>query len=270
MMNRRTFALGLAAAPFGCLCLGQAHAGQSGGDAVESAGATAQTSGPAQWGYQGAEGPENWGTLSQDYAVCGSGRMQSPIDVASAAPSDLASLNFNYGAASLDLVNNGHTLQANIAPGNRLSVGARSFELLQFHFHTPSEHQVLGSSFPMEVHFVHKSESGELAVVAVLLEEGAENYFLSSFIDVLPQSAGGHYNDMLTSLFLGSFFPLNRQFVRYFGSLTKPPCSEWVNWYVMTTPVQASGRQIEVFKRIMGNNARPAQPLNERLLLLSG
>ncbi len=266
-MKRRTLTLALAAAPLTCLCSRGALAGSSGGQGEAAAAAKPGHAGKAHWGYSGSEGPENWGTLSDDYAVCGAGRAQSPIDVSEAQPSGLAELQLDYRPVPLDIFNNGHTVQINVPSGNFMRIGRRRFELLQFHFHTPSEHQVFGKSFPMEFHFVHEDEKGELGVVGVFFEQGYANAFLGSFIDRLPHSHGQKSQDHGHYLDLASFFPLDRRFTRYFGSLTKPPCSEGVNWYVVNQPVQASSDQISAFSRIMGANARPAQPNNGRLIL---
>ncbi len=274
-MKRRTFTLALAAAPLSCLCLTGALAGSSesavdghgGGHAAAPAAEQPSHSGTAHWGYSGSEGPEHWGGLSDEYAVCGTGRAQSPIDLAEAEHSGLAELRFDYRPVPLEILNNGHTVQVNVPSGNFMRIGRRSFELLQFHFHTPSEHQVSGKAFPMEVHFVHKDANGELGVVGVFFEEGYDNAFLGSFIDRLPHSGGQKDQDHSRFLDISGFFPHNRRFTRYFGSLTTPPCSQGVNWYVIDQPVQASSDQISAFNRIMGTNARPAQSINGRMVL---
>jgi len=224
--------------------------------------------GPVHWGYKGAGGPANWGKLSAATAICGSGHRQSPINVSGPTEMALAPIRVSYKPTQLNLVNNGHTIQANYAPGSHMRVGKRTYRLLQFHFHAPSEHQVDGRNYDAEVHFVHKSDDGKLAVLGVLFKVGAENAFLKAIWSQMPSSKGTR-SDPAVMLDPNAFLPANRDYVRYFGSLTTPPCSEGVNWFLLKTPVELSRAQLERFSGIVGPNNRPVQKVHERFVLRS-
>jgi len=227
------------------------------------------------WGYEGATGPASWGKLSPEFAICASGRNQSPIDIGKTSPASLPAVRSAFGPAELrvahtehvaDAVNNGHTIEVRYTQGDTLMVGDTSYELAQYHFHAPSEHTVRGRRWPMEMHLVHKSSSGGLAVVGVLIEKGAANAAFDPIWSNLPRAAGAESHFEHIKVNVDDLLPKARTAYRYDGSLTTPPCSEGVKWLVMTTPVQLSAAQIAAFTSIVAPNNRPVQPLNGRMV----
>ncbi|MBI1308438.1 MAG: hypothetical protein GC129_01070 [Proteobacteria bacterium] len=214
------------------------------------------------WNY----GPPNWGELDPAFAMCGAGKAQSPIDVAVEGEKGGDKPVMAYKPTPLTVVNNGHTLQVTYLTGSELVLRGKSYELKQFHFHTPSEHVAHGSAAPMEVHLVHKDKDGNLAVVGVMFEEGAENPTLAKILAVAPHGEG-EVSAKGVEVDASAWLPEGTGFVRYNGSLTTPPCSEGVKWMVATKRVQASAAQLEAMRAIMKNNARPVQPLNGRMVL---
>ncbi len=224
----------------------------------------------AHWSYEGAEGPTHWGELSDDYHMCREGRNQSPIDVKDNVDADLPKLVFDYFSTPDRVTNNGHTIQLDVAPGSFLRVPSRdaSFELKQFHFHSPSEHKINGRSFAMELHFVHADEEGALAVVGVMLEEGLENKVLSQLKSFMPDHAG-ESKALPVGIEETDLLPPTRDYYYYSGSLTTPPCSEGVSWIVLKQPVEVSAAQIAIFKERVGQVAtnRPVQPQNARMII---
>ena len=222
----------------------------------------------AEFCYEGACGPENWATLSPDYHLCGDGRKQSPVDLSRPREKDLPSLKISYKSTPLTIVNNGHTAQVNYDSGSTLTIGSKKYRLLQFHFHTPSEHLQSGRSFPLEAHLVHIDDFGNLAVLGVFLKEGEQsNSFLKPIFDNLPPTEGEvtveGVNTNVTDL-----LPREREYYSYPGSLTTPPCTEGVSWLVLDEAVTVSREQIEQFHAVFEGNARPEQLLHERTILL--
>ena len=195
-----------------------------------------------------------------------SGTSQSPINILGAVNASSTMVGFHYQETPLSILNNGHTIQVNYEPGSTITLGHDEYELLQFHFHTPSEHQVEGHAFPMEGHLVHKNHDGELAVVGVFIEEGHSNPFFESLIGHLPAHGGDENTVSSVHLNAKDLLPDNQTVYTYSGSLTTPPCSEGVNWNVMATPIQASHEEIQAFSEIMGANARPLQAVNARAI----
>lgn len=230
---------------------------------------TAKSSGgyATSWGYSGATGPDRWGNLKAEYSLCKTGTMQSPIDIAAATDAGLPKIEFDYRIGLLKIKNNGHTIQVDVAKGSGISVDGKRFELLQFHFHTPSEHMVGGKQFPIEMHLVHKNAAGALAVVGVTMEAGEENLALQEVAAHLPKSAGQAMTVAGVAVNPGDLLPRNQDYFRYMGSLTTPPCSEGVNWYMMKTPIHIGIGQLSAFSAILGHNARPTQRLRNRLLM---
>jgi len=221
------------------------------------------------WSYEGAEGPENWGELTPEYLMCSEGWNQSPINLVDEVHADLPQLEFEYYSTNVDEINNGHSIQQNINPGSFLKIPERnkSFELKQFHFHSPSEHTVDGKSFAMEIHFVHADKEGKLAVVGVLVDEGEKHPVLSQLWAFMPENPGETKQDPI-GIEETDLLPPTRQYYAYSGSLTTPPCTEGVKWIVLKTPVQASAGQIATFKSRVGTATnRPVQPVNSRLIL---
>jgi carbonic anhydrase len=215
--------------------------------------------------YRGDAGPQAWGALDASFAGCKLGHEQSPIDIHGARKGHLAPLALDYHAAPADIVNNGHTVQVNLADAGALMLDGVPYQLVQFHFHTPSEEHVDGKAYPMVAHLVHKSADGKLAVVAVLLKQGKANAALKPVFDGLPPAA----NDMaaLAAPFnVADLLPSDRGYYKFMGSLTTPPCSEGVQWQVLKQPVEVSRDQIRMFQKLYKANARPIQPLNKRTI----
>jgi carbonic anhydrase len=221
------------------------------------------------WTYSGDEGPAAWGHLSPEYAACSTGTTQSPIDLTGATVAGLPPLGLVMNPVPLALENNGHTVQQSVPPGNILEVGGKTYTMIQFHVHHPAEHTLNGQVFPLEVHFVHRSDDGRLAVLGVLVQEGAANVALAPYFDHLPAHAG-EKSEAATSLELVAMLPNDRSYFTYSGSLTTPPCSEGVSWYVLQTPITASSAQIAAFSAVYPLNARPVEPLGKRTLQLGG
>lgn len=227
---------------------------------------SAFSAGGIHWEYSGEAGPEHWAKLDPEYSAC-AGKNQSPVNLTAFVESELAPLVFSYGGGSAEILNNGHTVQINALPGSSLSVDGMQFALKQFHFHAPSENLIDGKSFPLEAHLVHADQDGHLAVVAVLFTEGAANTVLEKAWAHLPETAG----DPLTlppGISPLDLLPSNRDYYRYNGSLTTPPCSEGVRWLVMKNPVPASKAQVDAFTHVMHHpNNRPVQAVNARSVL---
>lgn len=222
----------------------------------------------AHWGYEGHDGPEFWGGLSSEYAVCKSGKNQAPINIEGTIEADLKPIVFHYGSTPVDVVNNGHTIQVNYAPGSTITVDNHTYNLLQFHFHTPSENTVQGRSFPMEGHLVHADSDGNLAVVSVLFEDGAANPFIETVWSYMPEKVGESRKVADVKFDVSDMLPSDKSYYRFNASLTTPPCSEGVRWMVMKTPVLVSKAQAKKFTTVIGvNNNRPVQPLNARLIV---
>lgn len=223
----------------------------------------------AHWGYTGETGPENWAKLSTDYAVCGSGSQQSPIDLSGSVPAIVGDPSINWGATALNVVNNGHTIQVNTDPGSLVAISGKPFRLVQFHFHHPSEHGVAGKLFPMEAHFVHAADDGALAVLGVFLEAGADSGLAVDVIDAIWKAAPTKVgqNSVGTRIAPAHLLPADRSLYRYAGSLTTPPCSEIVTWTVYANAIQLTQAQIDTFAKAYPGNARPFQALDRRFVL---
>lgn len=225
-------------------------------------------SGPkARWGYSGNQGPENWGNLSTAYVLCKEGTMQSPVDISQTQSAGMAELKLDYLATPLSIVNNGHTIQVNYQPGSHLISGQHSYKLLQFHFHTPSENTTNGRPYAMEMHLVHLDADGQLGVVAVFFKEGGSNIALQEIWNHLPKEANREKQIDGIVINARDLLPRNQDYYRFVGSLTTPPCTEGVQWYVFKEPVEASRQQIQAINALFGNNARPVQPVGHRLVI---
>jgi len=231
----------------------------------------------SHWGYEEADGPGVWADLSPEFLLCREGQAQSPIDLTGAQAASLDPMGMNYQPASLriirhehlvDVINSGHTIQINYDEGSTLTVEATEFELAQYHFHVPSEHNVDGKSFPMEMHLVHVSEQGEIAVLGVLIEEGSHNPNFDPVVEHIPLEAGSEEHLEHVQVQIDDLLPADRSTFRYSGSLTTPPCSEGVRWFVLVQPLELSVQQIQSFARVISGNNRPLQPHNGRDLLL--
>ena len=220
---------------------------------------------PEHWDYAGAGGPEHWGEMKPEFAKCSSGARQSPIDIRDGIKVELDPVQFDYKPRAFRVVDNGHTIQVNVAPGNTIDVTGQRFELVQFHFHKPSEERIDGKPFDMVVHLVHKNLEGRLAVVAVLLEKGSAQPVVQAVWNNLPLEKGDEIAAR-APLDLNQLLPAERGYFTYMGSLTTPPCSEGVLWMVMKQPVQISPEQLGIFARLYPMNARPIQSASGRLI----
>ena len=222
---------------------------------------------PTHWAYKGAEGPNEWGKLDSSYATCSLGRTQSPIDIKEAKKADLAPLKFDYKAVPLNIIDNGHTIQVNYAPGSTLTVGDKTYALKQFHFHHPSEEHVNGHGYDMVAHLVHADADGHLAVVAVLLKKGASNSFLETVWTNIPKEKDKAVDVSSVSLNVKDILPAEHSYFTFAGSLTTPPCSEGVTWYVLKSQSSLSAEQLAAFAKLYPLNARPIQASNGRQIL---
>lgn len=237
-----------------------------GGQAGESTDAASKDHHAAgHWDYEGQESPEHWGELSPEYVKCAEGHFQSPIDIESYASKEHPGhiLDFRYHPSPFDVENNGHTIQANLEEDNILEAQGHTYALKQFHFHEPSEHHLDGVIFPMEMHLVHADSSGKLAVVGLFIKEGEENPYLRDLWSSLPQHPQEHVHPN-GRFDLQHLLPEEKAVFHYSGSLTTPPCTEGVEWYVMKEPVTMSKSQMNEFRRLYHDNNRPVQQQEAR------
>lgn len=222
----------------------------------------------AHWGYRGDVSPIHWGSMDEKFAMCSQGTMQSPIDIIATTDKALVPLGINYTTSSKDVINNGHTVQINIQSGSTLTVDGETYELKQFHFHTPSENNINGTSYPLEAHFVHVAKNGKLAVVAVMFKEGKANPVLEKIWNKFPLEENNAIAIDLSSSDIQSIMPANREYYQFMGSLTTPPCSEKVTWNVYKTAMTISKEQVKKFYDIFGHtNNRPLQKSNNRMII---
>lgn len=222
----------------------------------------------AHWSYEGAGGPAKWGDLDVANKACAVGLQQSPIDVEATIKSQLPALKLNWGKSADTIVNNGHTIQLNFAEGSTLALGGVKYKLLQVHFHRPSEHMIGGKNFPMEAHFVHRNDAGGLAVVGVLMAEGRPNAAFGKIVKSVPAAEGPAVKADAT-IDPHALLPHKLSYFRYPGSLTTPPCSEVVEWLLLTDPIQVSATDVAAFAKLYPMNARPVQKDNRRFVLRS-
>ena len=222
---------------------------------------------PPHWEYKGKDGPKNWGKLDPRYSNCSMGHLQSPINITGAKKSDLPALIFDYKLVPLNIINNGHTIQLNYAPGSSLTVGGKTYTLKQFHFHHPSEEHVNGHGFDMVVHLVHSDGEGHLAVVAVLLQRGDASAFIGTIWKHIPEEMEKTVDVPDVILNVKDLLPTDQGYYTFAGSLTTPPCSEGVTWFVLKTPVSLSANQLAEFAKLYPRDARPIQPINGREIL---
>lgn len=224
-----------------------------------------------EWSYEGATGPAHWGDLRPEYALAQEGKRQSPIDinVAATVAAEQAPIEVSYDPATLEIFNNGHTIEDDYHEGGKISVDGHEYELAQFHFHSPSEHTINGEHFPMEMHLVHKDAEGMLAVVGVMIAEGRTNEVFARVGPYAPIEPGRAEHVEGIEIDATDLLPESLASFRYSGSLTTPPCSEDVRWLLLRTPIEASKEQIARFQTIYFGNNRPTQPLNDRKVIAS-
>ncbi|MEO8702088.1 MAG: carbonic anhydrase family protein [Kofleriaceae bacterium] len=214
------------------------------------------------WGYGDKAGPATWATLDPEWSACGTGKQQSPIDISPQAGTASA-IEFHYKPTAATVVDNGHTIQVGFAAGSSIEIDKHSYELVQFHVHTPSEHAIAGERYPLEVHLVHKDKEGKLAVIGVLYDAGVESKSLDAVWTKWPKQEG--LEEKLKKPFDPStLLPSTRTVFRYDGSLTTPPCSEGVVWSVMRRTMTDSQSHLAVLASHYKVNARPVQALGDR------
>jgi carbonic anhydrase len=260
-LSRRNFLM-LATANCAC-CLGVARAFAGSPDH----GANAAAGHAPHWSYEGQSGPAHWGTLQPDFKVCELGLEQTPIDLTGAIRSDSpGKVEVDYRPLPLRVLNNGHTIQVNAEAGSACIIDGVRYELVQFHFHHPSEHLLSGKPFDLEAHFVHRSASGALAVLGTFVKPGEANAALQPIWEVMPQQEAPEKN-FGGAIDAAALLPAERTYFRYMGSLTTPPCSEGLTWTVFRDPIEASPEQIRRFAGLFPNNARPVQGRNRRYLI---
>jgi carbonic anhydrase len=221
----------------------------------------------ARWNYSNESGPARWGELEPAFALCATGVNQSPIDLGATIESELPPLEIAYGRAGTEILNNGHTIQVNVEPGNILTVDGKKFTLKQFHFHSPSEHTVMDKPYALEAHFVHSDDDGHIAVIGILFREGEANPEVAKLWGAMPTKPGPA-RALPEPVDPSALLPSKRDYFRYNGSLTTPPCTEGVRWFVMKEPLTVSKAQVFHFLSTMhGFNNRPVQPVNARPIL---
>ncbi len=229
----------------------------------------AQETHPAHWAYSGQDGPKRWAKLDAAYSACALGHSESPINIARAEPADLPALKLEYQPTPLNIIDNGHTVQVNVAPGSVLMVGDKTYTLKQFHFHHPSEEHVNGKVFPLEAHLVHQDSEGHLAVVSVLFQDGPANPLIETLWKNIPAEKEKVENVPSVSIQVLDLLPADRGYFIFAGSLTTPPCTEGVTWFEFKSYATISAEQVAVFAKIYPANARPIQPTNGRNILQS-
>ncbi len=221
----------------------------------------------AHWGYKGDVAPAKWAQLSPEFAVCGTGKNQSPIDIQGSIKAKLPKVPFSYQSGGNEIVNNGHTIQINYVQGSQITVDGDAFTLKQFHFHAPSENLIDGHSYPLEVHLVHLDAKSNITVVGMMFKEGKANLLLDKLWAQMPVKVGDKQT-LSKSVNVSDLLPKDRSYYRFSGSLTTPPCSEGVRWLMLKKPMTASKAQIEQFAKLMGHpNNRPVQPLGARFVV---
>ncbi len=221
------------------------------------------------WSYEGECGPAHWGDLQPEFTACKEGKQQSPVDIGETSREKLEPVRFHYQADPLRIINNGHSIQVNCEPGSTATIDGKAYQLLQYHFHAPSEHTVAGSAYDMEAHLVHRGEEGELAVIGVFMKQGESNDLIRTLWDNLPAGTGNERAANSIRVQAENLLPDARDFYRYSGSLTTPPCTEKVLWIMMKEAIGVSGEQMSAFTALYPNNAWPVQPLHGRVVLES-
>lgn len=250
-MKRRDFVRGFIALGGCAACAGIARASEG-----------------AHWAYKGEHGPEHWGDMDKAFSVCSAGGQQSPISISSAIKAEIDPISVSWKKSSAKIVNNGHTIQVNMPDGSSISRNGKAYDLLQFHFHAPSEHLVDGMTYPMEVHFVHKNKKdGDLVVLGVFLMPEQHHDAFSMLAKNFPQNEGGE--GKVEPFSPNDLLPPGLEYWTYEGSLTTPPCSEIVTWLVAREPLKVEQVSIQAFTSIYSSNARPVAPTNRRLVLMS-
>ena len=219
--------------------------------------------GDAHWGYEGKTGPDNWGNLNPEFATCKLGHQQAPIDIPTKSAAKVTgAIKTNYKASAGEIINNGHTIQVVLPEAGSANLSGINYKFLQTHFHTPAEEKLDGQSYPLNAHIVHQNADGKLAVIGVFFKEGAENPVLKEVFAQMPSAEGKVA--IKGKIDPSGLLPKSLAYYSYLGSLTTPPCSEGVTFYILKTPMEMSKAQLEQFKKLYPMNARPTFPLNGR------
>ncbi len=229
----------------------------------------AQQSHPPHWAYEGTADPKHWGSLDPSFASCKMGHNQSPINITHPKLADLPELKFDYNAVPLSIINNGHTIMINYAPGSTLTVGDKVYTLRQFHFHHPSEEHINGNGFDMVAHLVHADRDGHNAVVAILFKAGAPNPLLETLWSNIPAEKDKLVDVSSLSVNVKDLLPPQHGYYTYSGSLTTPPCTEGVTWYILKSASSLSLDQLAAIAKLYPHDNRPTQKLNHREVLES-
>jgi len=217
------------------------------------------------WASEIPAGPDQWGQLRPEFSQCSNGTRQSPIDIRDGISVQLDPVQFDYKSSAFGVVDTGRTVQVNVSPGNSIEVMGRKYELVRFDFQRPSEERIDGRQFDMGVHLVHKDAQGRTAIVAVLLDRGADQPVIQTVWNNLPLEKGEELTAK-SGIDLTHLLPSDRRYFTYMGSMTTPPCKEGVLWMVMKNPVAISSEQLAVFSRLYRMNARPVQSASGRLI----
>ena len=221
---------------------------------------------PHHWSYSGKTGPSHWTELDAKNSACNTGRNQSPIDIRTrdVGGENLPALTFDYRPSPLHIIDNGHSIQVDVEPGSFLRIGEKSYQLVQFHFHHPSEERINGKAADMVAHLVHRDSEGALAVVAVLLNRGKANDMVEALWQHLPKQKEHELDFSAVKIDPAELLPADHSYFTYTGSLTTPPCTEGVRWIVLKSPSSLSKGEIATFAAHYPNDARPVQKLNGR------
>jgi carbonic anhydrase len=228
--------------------------------------ATAFSAEGAHWSYSGRTGPAQWGGMEEEYKACATGKLQSPIDIRDdrAKKTELPAIHFDYKPSALKIIDNGHTVQINYDAGSSMEIGGKQYELVQFHFHKPSEEKLNGKNYPMVAHLVHKGAGGNLAVIGVLLSTGKANSLIETLWENLPKKKESEVVADRVKINAVDLLPKDQGYYTFSGSLTTPPCSEGVTWFVLKHSTAVSADEVARFSKLYPMNARPVQPLNGR------
>lgn len=219
----------------------------------------------ADWGYAGATGPARWASLDERYAMCAQGQMQSPINISQFMQQDLPKLKVAYAESPLMVVNSGNTIHVDYEPGSKFMSAEKIYDLKTIHFHTPSEHYIDGAPYPMEMHLVHASPDGELAIVAVMMKVGMQNSHIQNIWEHIP-AENQKSSPENSTLKASDLLPRDGTYYTYTGSLTEPPCTEGVKWHILQQPVEISQEQLSAFQTLFSMNARPIQQMHGRVV----
>ncbi len=222
------------------------------------------------WGYEGGAGPEHWGEIEnehEEHVMCREGVYQSPIDINHVLGASIADLDFHYSPTPIHIINNSHTIHLSYNSESFINWESERFELIQFHFHTPSEHQVNGNHYDMEVHLVHKTSDHLYVVVGIFMTKGKHNPHIQKIWDRIPTEANKEVSYEDEHFNVVNLLPSTKEYFHYSGSLTTPPCSETVSWFVLEHPIELSNEQIQFFKKFIEHNSRPTQKLHHRIVV---